>query len=680
MKKWYKGVYRRQLTDMHVADDRDEYLSKFDELKYFECLKKARIQSPMIYLQSHTGLCNYPTKVAKTHAKMTGENNGIKRLITLCKSDGMKVVGYYSLIFNNVAADIHPEWEMKYADGSTWRDKGQRYGLCCPNNAEYRKFVKDNVTELAEYFPDLDGIFYDMPYWEVPCRCDACKARYKKETGKDLPETDDFNNEDFMLFVKKRQEWMVDFVKYVRRLSEKIMPKTTVEFNFAAVIGCDWLGGSTEGINEECEFTGGDLYGDLYSHSFTAKYYYGITKNQPFEYMTCRCNKTLREHTITKPQNMLEAEIMLTCAHHGATLNIDAINPDGTLDDRVYERVGKAFEKQLPYEKYMDKGEMYADVAVYFDSQTMFNERYAKTYNKLCAVTAHKTLVENHIPTAVVSNGNMNALNRYKMVIAPCLQNFINDEPLKLIEYVGQGGTLYLSGRSDERLMKEFFNAEFTGYTYDDERFKHVDKGYAEAQAYVAPVGDYTGVMPEFNDKYPLPVTYKLPTYKLTGDVKGKIVLPYTNPDDNTTFASIHSNPPAFVTDLPAIVETRYGKGKVIWTAALIENDERQNFKDVFKNVVLKEIKPKYDVTGSKYIESVIFEDKDCAYIHFVNVEPSFDCLPRKIEIKGLDSVKIKNVLTNKKVKIADGKATVTVTDFLTLKLIPERVFRPFGE
>ena len=65
------------------------------------------------------------------------------------------------------------------------------------------------------------------------------------------------------------------------------MPNTTVEFNYAAVIGCDWVGGSTEGINAECEFTGRDLYGDLYSHSFAAKYYYGVTNNQPFKYMTC---------------------------------------------------------------------------------------------------------------------------------------------------------------------------------------------------------------------------------------------------------------------------------------------------------------------------------------------------------------------------------------------------------
>ena len=654
---------------MHIADDKSEYLSAFDAEKYFACLKKAHIQSPMIYLQSHTGLCNYPTAVAKTHAKMTGENNGIKKLINLCKNDGLKVVGYYSLIFNNVAADMHPDWEMRYADGSTWRDKGQRYGLCCPNNAEYRKFVKENIGELAAYFTDLDGIFYDMPYWEVACRCESCKKRYKKETGRDLPEKEDLNDENWLLYVKKRQEWMVDFVKYVKKLSKTIMPKTTVEFNFAAVIGCDWLGGSTEGINAECEFTGGDLYGDLYSHSFTAKYYYGITKNQPFEYMTCRCNRNLREHTITKPQEMLDSEIMLTCAHHGATLDIDAINPDGTLDERVYEKVGAAFEKQMPYEKYMDKGELYADVAVYFDSETMFEEPYAKTYNKLCAINAHKTLVEKHIATAVIANGSLKNLEKYKMIIAPCLQDFLNDEPLEFIEYVKNGGTLYLSGRSDSRLMKEFFGAEFAGYTFGDSKFTHIYKGYNEVQAYVSPDGEYKEIFGEFNQKYPLPITYKLPVYSLSGEVKANIVLPYTDPDNNRKFASIHSNPPAEKTDIPAAAETRYGKGKVIWTAALIENDERANFKDIFGKIVLANVKRKYEIAASKLIESVIFEDKSDVYIGLVNMDRSYEKIERRVEISVPGCKRAKRLSDNKKLKTDNGKTTVGVFDFEMIKL-----------
>ena len=127
MEKWYKKVYRRNLVDMHIADWSEEFLSKFSVDDYFNNLVKAKIQSPMIYLQSHTGLCHFKTQSGKTHAYFDKNPDAISKLIKKCKKADMKVVGYYSLIFNNWAVEAHPEWEMVNADGTTWRDHGQRY-------------------------------------------------------------------------------------------------------------------------------------------------------------------------------------------------------------------------------------------------------------------------------------------------------------------------------------------------------------------------------------------------------------------------------------------------------------------------------------------------------------------------------------------------------------------------
>ena len=656
MDKWYKGIYRRNLVDMHIADWSEAFLSAFDADAYHKNLKTAKIQSPMIYLQSHTGLCHYPTKSGKTHAYFAKNPTALNRLIDKCKQDGMKVVGYYSLIFNNWAADTHPEWEMVNIDGTTWRDHGQRYGLCCPNNQEYRAFVVTQMQEMAELFPNLDGIFYDMPYWEVVCHCPSCQARWEKEVGGKLPSKLDWKDEKWRTFVKKRQEWMAEFAMFVNRQSTKILPFATCELNFAAGIACDWLAGSTEGINEACEFTGGDLYGDLYNHSFTCKYYYGITKNQPFEYMTCRCNKKLREHTISKPETDLEAEVMLTAAHHGASLIIDAIDPDGGLDARTYERLGKVFEKQIPYEKYMDKGTMYAETAVYFDSTTQFSAD-GKAYNKECAIRAGRTLIEGHIPVKVIANGSMGDLSQYQMIVAPALEDFNNPEILKFIDYVKQGGTLYLSGKSDSRLMKEFFGGKITGETYGNSPFTRVWKGYDEVQAYVAPTEEkYAEYFGEFNEKYPLPIIYKLPIMEdYIGQVKAKVVLPYTDPDDNTIYASIHSNPPAKGTEIPAILEMNYGKGKVIWTAATLENDDRENFKEIFLAIVNANVRTKIRLTASPFVENVIFEDGDTYYVNLFDLNFSNDLVERKFSLTIEGNYQLYDLLTNQPIEKKDG-------------------------
>ncbi len=119
-----------------------------------------------------------------------------------------------------------------------------------------------------------------------------------------------------LTFTRKRREWMGEFAMSVTLETKRLMPHVSVEHNYACAVAGDWGNGSSELVNDACDYTGGDLYGDLYNHSFTCKYYLGVTKNPPFEYMTCRCDSNLSQHTVTKTRQALELEIMLTCAHH----------------------------------------------------------------------------------------------------------------------------------------------------------------------------------------------------------------------------------------------------------------------------------------------------------------------------------------------------------------------------
>ena len=196
--KWYEDCYRRHLMDMHVHDWNEEFFSELDVDTYYNNLVKAKIQSPMIYLQSHVGLCYYDTEVCAKHRALEKDNK-IKRLIKKCIDGGMKVVGYYSLIYNTWAELNHKDWAMRYASGLSSTEGGSRYGLCCPNNKDYREFTETQIKEFASQFDGLSGIFFDMPFWPLVCRCDACKKRWAEEVGGDLPEVEDMNNEKWRL-------------------------------------------------------------------------------------------------------------------------------------------------------------------------------------------------------------------------------------------------------------------------------------------------------------------------------------------------------------------------------------------------------------------------------------------------------------------------------------------------
>ena len=119
---WYSNMYRRHLCDMHIDDWNEFFLSDFSIEEYVENLKIANIQNAMIYLQSHVGLCYYPTKVGHMHKALTKNEDKFKRLIDLCHENGIMVTGYYSLNYNNVEHDMHPDWQMKTVSGRSQRN------------------------------------------------------------------------------------------------------------------------------------------------------------------------------------------------------------------------------------------------------------------------------------------------------------------------------------------------------------------------------------------------------------------------------------------------------------------------------------------------------------------------------------------------------------------------------
>lgn len=437
----------------------------------------------------------------------------------------------------------------------------------------------------------------------------------------------------------------------LRKKRAKSCRGVTIEFNNAGIVAFSWSAGSTERISDVADYTGGDLYGDLANHSFSCKYFYSITQNQPFEYMNSRCVR-LQEHTATKDPEYLETEIALTRAHHGATLVIDAIDPVGTMDRRVYELLGKIFSEQEVLEKYND-GEFVADIAVFFDSTTRFDEAGTGFGNKEAAVEATRRLTERHVPVAVIGNGHTGELSRFQCVVAPMLQNFDNTEVEKLIKYVENGGNLYLDGASDHRLIERLLGGKNEGFI-------------GTVMTYIAPKKGYEKLLSDFNAKYPMSFKYKLAKISVAEDAEifATAELPRTIPEDNLHFASIHSNPPWEVTETPAIVKRKVGKGNVIWCAGAMEKDDRKAFGDAFLNLLNDMTGGDYSVSAkaSENVETVTFKAENGWYLSAVSLSADKECFyPVEITVKtGSKPIRVTELSTDKEIPFdfSDGKTT----------------------
>lgn len=332
MTDWMQSCYTRLLIDNHISEDDPSFMTRFDPLRYVALVKQAGVEASMVYACDHNGNCYYPSQVGHPHRNLN-DRDIFGETVSRLRQAGLHPIAYYTAIYHNHSARTHPAWRMQDPTG---QQHDGRYWWSCPNNADYRAFTKAQVSEVIGY--DVDGIFIDMTFWPVVCCCPNCREKYFRQTGRDIPETIDWADPAWVAFQRFRESSMVDFCEELAAAIKAIKPITVTFQNSPIIFG--WAWGQTPGVANACDYTSGDFYGGKYQHILGAKILSAATKKQPFEYMTSRC-VNLNDHTSMKSEAELRCEAATTLASGGAYFFIDAINPDGSLLEAVYERLGR---------------------------------------------------------------------------------------------------------------------------------------------------------------------------------------------------------------------------------------------------------------------------------------------------------------------------------------------------
>jgi len=620
---WYQKSYRRNLVDMHIEDWDEKFLSQFDPETYVKMLKIAEVKSALVYANSHVGYCYWPTKTGHMHRGIKGRDT-LGDVIDLCHKEGMEVIIYYSLIFNNWAYEQHTEWRILNLNGKGSREqtgrtahlhKG-RYGVCCPNSPSYRKFVSDQIGELCRNY-DFEGIWFDMTFWPAVCYCPNCKKRYKQEVGEDLPTIVNWDDPSWVRFQEKREEWIADFAAVATSTIRKSKPKIVVEHQYSPAV-LPWTFGVTSLLAAHCDLVAGDFYGGALQQSFICKLYYNLTPKMPFEFMTSICYSTLGEHTTIKPKKLIENRAFLAIAHNGTFTIIDAIDPIGTQEENRYRIIGDVFKEVKKYEKYLG-GELCQDIAVYFSFDSKMDpatngtklleefweeDIFSKMPHLDATLGATEALRTNHIPFGVITKKNLKDLSRYQAVILPNVLRFSDEEADAVKEYVAAGGNVYAS-----KLTLKSKLSEILGATSIEETL--------EKYTYIAPTSKGKTLLTQITDEHPLsiPDSQVKAEFSTKDGVLATITLPYTNPDDSSKFASIHSDPPGIATRYPAMISRDFGKGRIIWSSASIETyateylKHRTIFTQIIKSLVRKPLS--FEATAPACVEILEFHKPD---------------------------------------------------------------------
>lgn len=582
---WYTRSFRRNLIDMHISDFQEKYLAAYDPETYAQNLARSKVDTAILYAGSCLGICYFPTRAGYMHKNLHGRDI-LGETVAACRRRGLRVVIYFN-IWSRWAYDTHPQWRMRDADGLGYSvDRGERFGQCCPNTG-YRDYVREQISQLVSDY-DCDGLWIDMIGWfSNICYCDGCRERFRRETGRDLPETIDWNDETWRLFQEKREDWFTELAALIRETATGIRPDITVTQQCSSW-SLGWVGAATASFFEQSDYLAGDFYQGGVEQSVICKYLNNVTVHKPIEFMVSRCS-TLEEHTTTKPMPLLAAQRYSALANNAAFVFIDAIDPEGTVDSRIYDRMGALFEEAAPLEKALDPGQrLRADVALFLSQTSMADvrengedvRRGSLANGLLDAVYAMgEALIEGNIAFDVVSGEKLND-NGYKVLVVSDAAMLSAEDEAAIRRFVREGGALYASKgtslyRRDSGSSGDFTLADVLGVSARGETAWNV--------TYLTPAEE-GGFFGDFNARYPLSVsgTQQLIEADPSCRVLATLTLPDYDPRDLNRYAGAISSPPAVNTGRAAMTEHVYGRGRAIYAAAAFERSPHPAHREVF--------------------------------------------------------------------------------------------------
>ena len=186
--EWYSHNLRRLFFDMHLPDwtqpgqsggDQHELrgiATNFDPDHLVAEFVRARINTAVIFAKCQFGNFYYNTKIGHKHVGL-GDLDLLGEVLERAHRHGIRVIGYYSNMWDTEAARLHPDWMAEEADGSYSYNRWPTMSLLSP----YRDLVHEHLREMFTNY-DLDGVWSDI-LSDLPSFDKYSRECFKQDTG-----------------------------------------------------------------------------------------------------------------------------------------------------------------------------------------------------------------------------------------------------------------------------------------------------------------------------------------------------------------------------------------------------------------------------------------------------------------------------------------------------------------
>ena len=171
---WYSKNLRRIFFDMHLPDWTEpgqsggrldglqNVATAFDPKAIVAEFVRARINVAVIFAKCQYGNFYYNTQIGHKHRGL-GNLDLLGEIVEEAHRHNIRIVGYYSNMWDTQIARTHPEWMAQDANGQSSYDRWP--SLCL--NSPYRDLVHQHLHEMFSLY-DLDGVWSDI-LSDLPC-------------------------------------------------------------------------------------------------------------------------------------------------------------------------------------------------------------------------------------------------------------------------------------------------------------------------------------------------------------------------------------------------------------------------------------------------------------------------------------------------------------------------------
>jgi hypothetical protein len=607
---WYNTSYRKLFFDYHSHSSALGLASNFDAEAWARRVQEANAQAVSVTLKCGCGWSYYRKgHVRSVHPQLPPGLDMLGELIPALHKRGLRTLGYYNTFESEPVAHDHPNWIVRDAMGAPSGGDIMSGPRICELSPLLNEHMLPHVEEIVSNY-EVDGMFFDSPL-PRPCYCESCRARFRKDTGADIPKAE--SDPVWRRYVA----WCLDTFREVRqRISDtvhRVRPDMPLLYNWAYSLGQPevvpaHVGALTMDMGPQDQ---------VFDGSYEARYWAMI--GRPFDVQNTAFLKSWGDWGV-KPASALQQEVATIIANGGRTWIGYQMTHTFDVAPAVMDQLGKALAFVKEREHLLEGAEPVPYVAVLRSTRAYFEGGKGQFRpDEVPLRGAHRLLLESGIPYHFLHEETLTTrLKEYRAVVMPDVRYLPPKLVSALQSYVEDGGVVLATYRTgsedaDGNPLKQAALQDLLGVRLEGD----YDQPHAYIEVTDGKIKRGALDMPHFvpgKFAFAQPVTSEV-------QVVAKLRKIYLRADGHFLLTS---SPVGEDSGYPAVTRRRLGKGTAIYIAGQVfrgfQTEGQWCLKPIIANLLNEAIgQPLVRVESRAWLEVVLMRQGKRTLVHLVN-------------------------------------------------------------